>query len=477
MAYLLKVCHNPMASPKVLSRKSFKGQEVYVSMLDWDPSSCFCVGHNIEMKDGDSPWHNRHQNGHLDNKKAFPFGCLIQFLPQPDYATTLPKFGPKGVPGVFLGYHALPGQRWSGSYLACALDDLRDIDNKPKIQHVKRVKEDGFGTLVEINEWIFPCKARYDRLRKTIPVDNEAALDALELHESIWDPSRLGLSASEVAENAIKFPKKRAKTRTPKAKAKSNADIPSVSDHPVADATEVDPDTLVDLIITDPLFSDKENEACEKEDALVDGVGPTHGGTDLSPAKTSASSEQSAPSASAVLARSLAGRSSDKGKTLTVKVDGERAHRKVLSLLDGPEGHPVYFVPGGTVVGGIFTRQKSNSCRAPHVTGQEWARMDEIEKLAAAVMWDEKNPNNMVRIAGVAKQPGSIPAAPAEPSSVMLEEDIPVMPVRSSSSKHRTKNDIDARTYKCAVARPVGEQELLNSPKAKAALQLESGAS
>ena len=95
-------------------------------------------------------------------------------------------------------------------------------------------------------------------------MDNEAALDALELDESIWDPSRLGLSASEVAENSFKFPKKRAKTRTPKAKAKSNADIASVSDHPVADATEVGPDTLVGLIITDPLFSDKERRPAKR---------------------------------------------------------------------------------------------------------------------------------------------------------------------------------------------------------------------
>ena len=184
------------------------------------------------MKDGDSPWHNRHNNGHFDDKKAFPFGCLVQFLPQPDYATTLPKFGPKGVPGVFLGYHALPGQRWSGSYLVCALEEFKDIENKPKIQHAKRVREDGFGTLVDISEWFFPCEARYDRLRKTIPVDNEAALDAQELDDSIWDPSHVGLSASIVAESALKFPMKWLTTQTPKSKVLSKPDKASVSDHP-----------------------------------------------------------------------------------------------------------------------------------------------------------------------------------------------------------------------------------------------------
>lgn len=104
---------------------------------------------------GDSSWNLIHAGDHFDVKKVMPFGCLVSFLPQPDYALRLPKFSTRGIPGVLLGYHMLPGLRWSGSYYVAALADFVDLKVKPKIQTVKRIKQDGYGQILVSKDFVF----------------------------------------------------------------------------------------------------------------------------------------------------------------------------------------------------------------------------------------------------------------------------------------------------------------------------------
>ena len=58
----------------------------------------------------------------------------------PAKASHEPKFGPKAIPGLFLGYHLLNGCRWKGDYLVV---DMKDIHANLETAwvHVQRVKE------------------------------------------------------------------------------------------------------------------------------------------------------------------------------------------------------------------------------------------------------------------------------------------------------------------------------------------------
>ena len=68
----------------------------------------YCFAQNIAIVGGDSSWNKRHQQGHFPGR-SIPFGCLVDFKPQPDVAELLPKGSPDAVPGVFLGMKLLPG--------------------------------------------------------------------------------------------------------------------------------------------------------------------------------------------------------------------------------------------------------------------------------------------------------------------------------------------------------------------------------
>ena len=124
----------------------------------------FCHAFNIEVVDGDSAWQRWHGNRPFPGKQI-PFGCLIDFQPIPSKASQEPKFAPKAVPGIFLGYHMLAGGRWKGDYIVV---DLRDLDRNPDTAHVhvQRIKEvyirpdDGFK---------FPKVARFNERHRWLP--------------------------------------------------------------------------------------------------------------------------------------------------------------------------------------------------------------------------------------------------------------------------------------------------------------------
>ena len=82
----------------------------------------WCFSHNIETRDGDSSWNQRHKTGHFKGLRV-PFGAKVDFLPSPIQEKS-PKFGPRAISGVFLGYHILPGGKWKGDILAASLEDF-----------------------------------------------------------------------------------------------------------------------------------------------------------------------------------------------------------------------------------------------------------------------------------------------------------------------------------------------------------------
>ena len=66
--------------------------------------------------------------------------CLVDFVSTPAKASSEPKFGPKAVPGLFLGWHLAQRCKWKGDYLVV---DLRDVKDNPESAsvHVQRLKE------------------------------------------------------------------------------------------------------------------------------------------------------------------------------------------------------------------------------------------------------------------------------------------------------------------------------------------------
>ena len=74
------------------------------------PLACrhFTFATSVAIHDGDSPWNMRHKKGHFRGP-LIPFGCLVDFMQLPSLVSGQAKFAPKATPGLFLGYHLLPG--------------------------------------------------------------------------------------------------------------------------------------------------------------------------------------------------------------------------------------------------------------------------------------------------------------------------------------------------------------------------------
>ena len=88
-------------------------------------SRSFCHHANIRMVEGDSAWKRRHKQGHFQGE-IIPFGALIDFRPLKPILSMFPKFETRPLPGIFLGYHLMSGERFYGDYLVAPLVDFQE---------------------------------------------------------------------------------------------------------------------------------------------------------------------------------------------------------------------------------------------------------------------------------------------------------------------------------------------------------------
>ena len=104
----------------------------------------FCFACNIDETQGVSPWNRRHGPAPFAGIRC-PFGALVGFLPPKPALARFPKFGPRGTPVYFLGFHCRLGGRFSGECLCIKFDDLAAAQDAPDgtLLHarVHRVKE------------------------------------------------------------------------------------------------------------------------------------------------------------------------------------------------------------------------------------------------------------------------------------------------------------------------------------------------
>ena len=79
----------------------------------------------IRMVEGDSAWNKHHKQGHFQGE-IIPFGALVDFCPLMPILNMFPEFEKRSLPGIFLGYHLMSGERFYGDYLVAPLIDFKD---------------------------------------------------------------------------------------------------------------------------------------------------------------------------------------------------------------------------------------------------------------------------------------------------------------------------------------------------------------
>ena len=138
----------------------------------WWPlaSQCFCMNLNCTPPaDGAAtPWEDRH--GTAFPGKVLPFGCAIHFKPNESMAAKLPKFGPNGLPGVFLGYYIQPGGRWNGEYLVAWIEHFK-LAADPSIKKGRKIPFFRVREIVvdESRPPFFPLSDDYQSLKWKVP--------------------------------------------------------------------------------------------------------------------------------------------------------------------------------------------------------------------------------------------------------------------------------------------------------------------
>jgi hypothetical protein len=100
----------------------------------------FSFATNTLIIDGDSSYNKRHQEGHCDAER-FPYGSLIEFTPNRKRLTSLPTFGSRLRPGLFLGWETYPGGRWTKAYTVLDLEDAKNFTFKSQLDQIQITRE------------------------------------------------------------------------------------------------------------------------------------------------------------------------------------------------------------------------------------------------------------------------------------------------------------------------------------------------
>ena len=108
------------------------------------------------------------------NGKFIPFGCIIDYLPlSRDAGTSTPVFGPRAIPGIFLGYHINSGGVWGHSHKQgdYYVADFSQMQLKPTRQKPSRYRVSNI--VFEKNNISFPLKEDHIRRTRTMNIDNQ----------------------------------------------------------------------------------------------------------------------------------------------------------------------------------------------------------------------------------------------------------------------------------------------------------------
>ena len=173
---------------------------------EWWPLAAKHFCHSLVITpdaDGKTAWRHRHTK-EFDGLQV-PFGAFIHFLPPPHLVKKLPKFGARGVPGIFVGWYLHSGGEWKREYIVC---DLRDFFRTTKGK--RTIADDTVGVIrtYRVQE------VHFDHTRETFYPFREARdlrlLEQLDLNKKISvepgeDPTDQGgnVSAEEATPSKI----------------------------------------------------------------------------------------------------------------------------------------------------------------------------------------------------------------------------------------------------------------------------------
>ena len=106
-----------------------------------EASKCYCCLRNITdvVKEGKTPYELRHSTPYPGLR--IPFGAYVHYLPTGEKAMAQrDKFGPRSLPGMFVGYHFAPGGIFKENYLIVDMERfLQSNGVAVPVQRVGRV--------------------------------------------------------------------------------------------------------------------------------------------------------------------------------------------------------------------------------------------------------------------------------------------------------------------------------------------------
>ena len=117
---------------------------------------CYCYLRNIQdlLSGGKTPYERRF--GIPFNGPVIPFGALVQYHPiSSKDLSRLHQFGPKVLPGVFLGHALNAGWIWKGDITVADSEELEQIDASEI--HARRLNAEEVSTPMKGQKFIFPA--------------------------------------------------------------------------------------------------------------------------------------------------------------------------------------------------------------------------------------------------------------------------------------------------------------------------------
>ena len=116
---------------------------------------CYCYLRNIQdlLSDGKTPYERRF--GMPFNGPVIPFGAMVEYHPISAKDTSrLHQFGPKVLPGIFLGHVLYTGWIWKGDITVADIEEMEEMDASEL--HARRLNAKAVLTPMKGDNFIFP---------------------------------------------------------------------------------------------------------------------------------------------------------------------------------------------------------------------------------------------------------------------------------------------------------------------------------
>ena len=120
-----------------------------------DSMECHCHLRNIKdlLSDGKTPWERRF--GVPFHGPVIPFGAMAEYQPiSAKDLWRLHQFGPRVLPGTFLGHALHAGRIWKGDILVADIEELEEMDASEL--HARRLNAKEVLTPMSGEKFVFP---------------------------------------------------------------------------------------------------------------------------------------------------------------------------------------------------------------------------------------------------------------------------------------------------------------------------------